>query len=76
MSRDAANRTEDDALVVRMGPDGSVVWNWTYGDAETNESAEAIIATADGGYLFVGESGKDPAGGDAWVVKLDQHGRS
>lgn len=74
MSRDAANRTEDDALVVKMGPDGGVVWNWTYGDAETNESAEAIIATADGGYLFVGESGKDPAGGDAWVVKLDSTG--
>ena len=75
MSRDAANRTEDDALVVRMGPDGGVVWNWTYGDAETNESAASIIATADGGYLFVGESGKDPAGGDAWVVKLDSAGR-
>jgi len=71
MRRDAANRTENDALVVRMGPDGKVVWNRTYGDAGTNESAESIIATTDGGYLFVGERGKDPAGGDAWVVKLD-----
>ncbi|MCK8518889.1 carboxypeptidase regulatory-like domain-containing protein [Methanoculleus sp. 7T] len=28
----------------------------------------------DGGYLFAGESGKDPAGGDAWIVKLDGEG--
>jgi len=74
MSRDSTNRTEVDALVVRMEPDGRVAWNWTYGDAETNESAGSIIATADGGYLFAGESGKDPAGGDAWVVKLDSEG--
>lgn len=70
----AANRTESDALVVRMGSNGRVAWNRTYGDAGTNESAESIIATADGGYLFVGESGQNPAGGDAWAVKLDSFG--
>jgi hypothetical protein len=57
MSRTTPNTTEDDALVVKMDPDGEVVWNWTYGNPDENESAETIIATLDSGYLFAGRSG-------------------
>ncbi len=74
MSRAASGRTDDDALVVRMRPDGKVAWNWTYGNADENESAESIIATRDGGYLFAGRTGKSPLDNDAWIVKLDSKG--
>lgn len=74
MTRIAPSITEDDALVVKMDPDGEIVWNWTYGDAEENESAEAIIATLDGGYLFAGRSGDLSSDNDAWIVKLDSRG--
>ena len=74
MSRAASGRTDDDALVVKMRPDGKVAWNWTYGDAGENESTGSIIATRDGGCLFVGRTGKSPLDNDAWVVKLDGTG--
>jgi len=74
MSRTASGRTDDDALVARMRPDGKVAWNWTYGNADENESAESIIATRDGGYLFAGRTGESPLDNDAWIVKLDGEG--
>ncbi|PKL61843.1 MAG: hypothetical protein CVV31_09425 [Methanomicrobiales archaeon HGW-Methanomicrobiales-2] len=74
MSRTTPNTTEDDALVVKMDPDGEVVWNWTYGNPDENESAETIIATLDSGYLFAGRSGNLSLDNNAWVVKLDSLG--
>jgi len=73
-NRVAANRTEDDAMVAKMNSGGEMVWNWTYGSTRENESADAIIATLDGGYLFAGRSGVFPLDNDAWVVKLDNSG--
>ncbi|MFA7198643.1 MAG: SdrD B-like domain-containing protein [Methanoculleus sp.] len=70
------NTTIDtDVLLLKLTPGGEVVWNWIYGDFGVNESAEAVIETADGGYLVAGEtgfSGVDDT--DAWLVATDAEG--
>ena len=70
------NATVDtDALLIKLTPAGDILWNWIYGDFGVNESAAAVIETADGGYLFAGETGfsgvKDT---DAWIVGTDAGG--
>jgi len=70
------NTTVDtDVLLIKLTPDGEVVWNWIYGDFGVNESANAVTETADGGYLAAGEtgfSGVDDT--DAWLVATDAGG--
>ncbi|MDD2472928.1 MULTISPECIES: SdrD B-like domain-containing protein [unclassified Methanoculleus] len=70
------NTTVDtDALLVKLNPDGEILWNWVYGDFGANESAAAVIETADGGYLFSGETGfLDVNDTDAWLVATDAEG--
>ena len=70
------NATVDtDALLIKLTPDGNITWNWIYGDTGVNESAAAVVETADGGYLFAGETafpGVDDT--DAWLVQTDAEG--
>ncbi|WP_305066687.1 SdrD B-like domain-containing protein [Methanoculleus sp.] len=70
------NETVDtDALLIKLTADGDIVWNWIYGDFGVDESAADVVETADGGYLFAGEtgySGLDDT--DAWLVKTDAEG--
>ncbi|ABN57794.1 MULTISPECIES: SdrD B-like domain-containing protein [Methanoculleus] len=70
------NTTVDtDALLIKLTPDGDIVWNWIYGDFGVNETAAAVIETPDGGYLFAGETaypGVDDT--DAWLVATDADG--
>ncbi|WP_292729032.1 SdrD B-like domain-containing protein [Methanoculleus sp.] len=70
------NTTVDtDALLIKLTPDGNITWNWIYGDFGVNESAAAVIETADGGYLFAGETGypgEDDT--DAWLIATDAGG--
>jgi len=70
------NETVDtDALLMKLTPDGDIIWNWIYGEYGVNESANAVVETVDGGYVFAGEtgfSGTDET--DAWLVETDAEG--
>ncbi|BBL68986.1 MSCRAMM family adhesin SdrC [Methanoculleus chikugoensis] len=70
------NTTVDtDALLIKLTPDGDILWDWIYGDFGVNETAAAVIETPDGGYLFAGETaypGVDDT--DAWLVATDADG--
>ena len=70
------NATVDtDALLIKLSPAGDIIWNWVYGDLGVNESAAAVIGTADGGYLFAGETGYSGVDDtDAWLVKTNASG--
>ena len=70
------NATVDtDALLIKLTPDGDILWNWIYGDFGVDESAMAVIETADGGYLFAGETGFPGVNDtDAWLVATDTEG--
>jgi hypothetical protein len=70
------NTTVDtDALLIKFTPDGDTLWNWIYGDFGVNETAGAVIETADGGYLFAGETAySGVADTDAWLVATNAGG--
>ncbi len=70
------NRTNTDAFVLRLTANGSTVWNATYGTPDDNTSANAVIATEDGGILIAGD--RAPWGAedsDALLIKLDSDGK-
>ncbi|MBS1663805.1 MAG: T9SS C-terminal target domain-containing protein [Bacteroidetes bacterium] len=71
-----------DLWVVKLDPNGRVVWSRTYGGSSV-DGGYAITAAPDGGYVVAGltasENG-DVAGlhgyADVWMMKLDGNGRS
>ncbi|KLK88832.1 collagen-binding protein [Methanoculleus sediminis] len=70
------NTTADtDALLIKLTPDGDILWNWIYGDFGVNETAAAAVEVSDGGYLFAGETAyPGVADTDAWLVATDADG--
>lgn len=63
-----------DLWVVKLNPDGSVVWQKTYGD-DLNEYANSIVETSDGGYVIAGARVDFlTSDRDAWILKLDSEG--
>ena len=70
------NETVDtDALLIKLTPAGDIIWNWIYGDVGVDESASVVIETADGGYVFAGETGFPGVDDtDAWLVGTDAEG--
>lgn len=77
------NHGGSDGWIVKLAPDGSIIWQNTYGGLLTDEIL-AITEMADGGFVFVGESRSndnglsDHHGGtnylDAWVGRIDKNG--
>jgi hypothetical protein len=69
-------RADTDAWIVRLGGDGSLKWERSYG-GNLPDGARYVIQTDDGGFLFVGETTR-PSGqvsaGELWVVKLAADG--
>ncbi|NLA39019.1 MAG: hypothetical protein GX882_06515, partial [Methanomicrobiales archaeon] len=66
---------DTDALLMKLTPDGDIIWNWIYGDVGVNESASAVIERPDGGYIFAGETGFPGVDDtDAWLVGTDAGG--
>lgn len=65
---------ELDAWLIKTDSEGHEVWNQTYGGADY-DSANSVIETNDGGYLFAGytQSFTDSRM-DAWIVKLNSTG--
>ncbi|NLZ30703.1 MAG: hypothetical protein GX885_08195, partial [Methanomicrobiales archaeon] len=72
----SGNETPDtDALLIKLTPDGDILWNWIYGDVGVNESANTVIETYDGGYVFAGDTGFPGVDDtDAWLVGTDSEG--
>jgi uncharacterized delta-60 repeat protein len=63
-----------DAWVLKLNSTGGVVWQKTYGGS-TEDRANFIQQTADGGYIVVGYTTSfGTSGGDVWVLKLDSNG--
>ncbi|MCX6234615.1 MAG: hypothetical protein NT175_07805 [Bacteroidetes bacterium] len=69
-----------DYWVVKINQFGEIQWQKCYGGS-SNEGANSIQQTTDGGYVIVGATGSNDGdvtgnhgGGDYWVVKIDQFG--
>jgi hypothetical protein len=71
-----------DVWIVKLSAGGSIEWDNTLGGSD-GESAGEIRQTADGGYIFIGDSfsgsGGDKTeasrgGFDLWIVKLNANG--
>lgn len=63
-----------DFYLLKTHPDGTIAWNTTFGDADSNDLAQSLIQTSDGGYMMVGETGSTQGGTHALVVKTDANG--
>ncbi len=69
------DRTDTDAWLVTFNSSGETLVDMTYGGADMNASAESIVRTPDGGYLFAGSIEEYGTGDlDAWLVKVDAMG--
>ncbi|OPX87110.1 MAG: hypothetical protein A4E53_02640 [Pelotomaculum sp. PtaB.Bin104] len=68
--------TNTDALVLKTDENGVMQWIKTFGKQEKwiNESATSVVATKDGGCIFVGEKDYEVGKSKAWMVKLDGKG--
>ncbi|MBI2836687.1 MAG: hypothetical protein HYX75_00090 [Acidobacteria bacterium] len=63
-----------DAWCLKLDNSGNVTWQKTYGGS-SNERAQSIQQTTDGGYVLAGDTTSFGAGGyDAWCLKLDNSG--
>ncbi len=60
---------ETDAYVVKLNPDGQMLWEYTYSFEGLNQAAEEVVALADGGLLVAG--GYDE---DLWAFEIDNTG--
>ena len=77
-----ASRGESDYWVLKLDPNGEILWQKTYG-GNRYDSISSTVETDDGDYLVVGSSQSAESGDrtvsrnglpDAWVLKLDSTG--
>ena len=65
-----------DMWLVKTDANGEVKWNRTFG-GESDDGAESLIQTVDGGYALVGITESYGAGlYDMWLVKTDVNGQA
>lgn len=65
---------EEDLWAVRVGADGAILWDRTYG-SERDERGLGVAALPDGGFAAVGHAeARDGRGVDAYVVRFDGTG--
>jgi hypothetical protein len=69
----APGRSDQDALLAKVSPTGSVLWTWTSGDAAAQEELYGLQRTADGAYIACGMRRAD-ADSDALLVRTDADG--
>src|SRR3989338_1942922 len=61
---------KDDVWVLKLGPDGTIEWQKTYGGT-SSDWANSVQQTSDGGYIVAGGTESFGAGdSDVWVLKL------
>lgn len=67
-----------DLWLVRLNPDGNVVWDFRYGDNFGNnwyDAGHEVLATPDGGFLAAGSTATvSAADDDLWLVKVGAEG--
>jgi hypothetical protein len=63
-----------DFYLLKVAPDGSVIWNKNYGGIESEKAYS--MTTASDGYVLVGEVESPATLTDAWVLKVDDNGNS
>ncbi|MFC1956170.1 hypothetical protein ACFLWZ_06615 [Chloroflexota bacterium] len=65
-----------DFWVLKLTSNGNAEWQKTYGGS-TNEGAESVQQTSDGGYVVIGWTDSFGAGGDdIWLLKLASNGNA
>lgn len=72
-----AGSANTDLLVCRCSADGEIVWQRTYGTLIDSETATAMTATSDGGFLVIGSSVPASVASPPhrlWVLKLASTG--
>ncbi len=69
----AAGQTDQDALLAKVSPTGSVLWTWTSSATATQEELYGLQQTSDGGYIACGMRRVD-ADSDALLVRLGTDG--
>ncbi len=75
------NQGDNDMIVLKLDPDGNIIWVKTYGGSDY-ESARFGRETTDGNYIITGYSSSDDydiiSGGrgrhDGWLIKIDKAG--
>jgi len=71
---DSFGAGSSDYWVLKLGSDGSVQWQKTYGGSD-EDGANHVCQTSDGGYIVAGGSYSFGAGSDdAWILKLSSTG--
>jgi hypothetical protein len=64
----------EDLLLVRLDPNGEVLWSRTYGGAGT-DNGWSVTETEDGGFAVAGFTDSQGAGGmDVWLLRTDSEG--
>ena len=63
-----------DFYLLKVDPNGNLVWNKTYGGAES-EKAYSMTKAPDG-YVLVGDVESPTTSTDAWVLKVDGNGNT
>ena len=67
---------DDDAWIFKLGSDGSIIWQKTYGGPYA-DYAQSIQQTTDGGFIAAGgfsDSGVAWGELDTWIMKIDADG--
>ncbi|RME58638.1 MAG: hypothetical protein D6790_11655 [Caldilineae bacterium] len=66
---------ETDIWMLKLGPDGSIIWQKAYG-GEYEDGLWSFIEAADGGYIAPGStvSFSPDVSGDTWVLRLNPDG--
>ncbi|MBN1699830.1 MAG: hypothetical protein JW881_20105 [Spirochaetales bacterium] len=76
----AAGRTESggpdkrDVYIIKVDDTGNKLWEKIYGGETTQDEANCIIRTSDGGYMAGGMTFSNRNGGDIYILKLASNG--
>lgn len=70
----AAGKYNNDALIMKLDQDGSIIWQKTYGGTKS-EWAYCAIQTSDGGFIAAGQTDSYGPGWDSgYIIKLNANG--
>ncbi|MFS4466359.1 hypothetical protein [Maribacter sp. 2210JD10-5] len=74
------NKGESDIWMIKVNDAGSLVWEKTFGGSQF-EAAQAVIQSADGGFMLVGntkstdkDTNTNVGENDIWLIKTDAEG--
>jgi hypothetical protein len=63
-----------DMYLVKVDPEGNLLWNLTYGSA-LDDGANCVAQAADGGYVLAGHTSLTNESQSSWLVKTDTFGK-